>query len=128
MDFQHCFFRSWKHGSMSEKISQKLCSFIFTKLSQNMCFINKHVLMYWHIRCDWWYRTTYDFKHIIIDYHSFWNVISLPNFHILSVLSIHTFYYIENFILENFHTYNWRSFLCKMLYTQLSQIVCLNNK
>ena len=47
-----------------------------TKLSQNMCLINTHILVYWHDRCDyklwnapWFYCVFWVFSYII-DEHS----------------------------------------------------------
>ena len=50
--------RSATLSYMSENTSQKWVAFAFVstylqhKLSQNMCLINTHILIYWHVRCD----------------------------------------------------------------------------
>ena len=47
----------------------RLVAHIFTKLSQNVCLINTHILIYWHARCDcklwhapWFYCIFYYLK------------------------------------------------------------------
>ena len=70
---------------------------ISIKLSQNVCLINIHILIYQHARCDcklwsaqWFYCVFWVFSHIT-DKMS----VSSPNFHRMCVLSIHTFWYIN---------------------------------
>ena len=53
-----------------------LVAYIFTKLSQNVCIIITHILMYWFARCNcklcvvsWFYYISWVFLYIIIDNH-----------------------------------------------------------
>ena len=57
----------------------RLVAHSFTKLSQNVCLINIHILIYWHAGCDcklwnalWFYCDFCVFQNIIDD-HSFLN-------------------------------------------------------
>ena len=40
----------------------RLIAYIFTKISQNVCIINKHILIYRHTRCDYKLWNAFDFN------------------------------------------------------------------
>ena len=78
--FGNSLFRHWP---MSEKNITKnerhlsLVAHSFTKLSQNVCLINTHILIYWHARCDcklwkllWFYCVFFWVFSYIIDEYS----------------------------------------------------------
>ena len=64
-----------KHWPMSEKYIKNFNGISFTKLSQNVCLINTHILIYWHARCIckfwkalWFYCVFRVFSYIIGEY------------------------------------------------------------
>ena len=76
--FNTVFFAGRQHCPMSENENNKnerhfcLISCIFTKLSQNVCLINTHILIHRYVRCDcklwsalWFYCVFWVFSHII---------------------------------------------------------------
>ena len=71
--------------------------YICTKLSQNLCLINIHILIYWHARYDCRLWNVYSFYCIFWEFYTqlttihVWIVVSPPNFHKLCVQSIDTF-------------------------------------
>ena len=62
-----------------------------TKLSQNKCLVNTHILIYRHTRCDcklwhalWFYCVFGHFHTLLFNIH-LWIVVSPPNFHWLYI-------------------------------------------
>ena len=70
----------WKKFHKNER-HLSLVTHTFTKLSQNVCLINKHILVYWHARynCRLWKALWF-------------YCVSSPNFHRLCVWLMYTFW------------------------------------
>ena len=54
-NLQQCFLTDWQHCSKKYHKNERhlrLVTHIFSKLSQNVCLFNTHILIYWHARCN----------------------------------------------------------------------------
>ena len=73
-----------------------LITHIFTKLSQNMCLINSHTLMYWYARCNcklccvpWFYCIFWVFSYTIDEYSCLKSFIFNKLSQIICLINVH---------------------------------------
>ena len=91
---------SQKHCPMSEKNYHKkerhfyLITLCFSKLSQNMCPINTHILLYWYARCNcklWFNCIFLEFSYIIDEHLGLKYFIFTKLSQIVSLINVHIF-------------------------------------
>ena len=79
--------QKWTVFVLSASNFHIMCS-MFIKISQNVCLINKHILMHWYARSDCKLWTPFDFvaffKNFVL------SIVSSPNFPRLYVWSMYT--------------------------------------
>ena len=95
------FWEGRRHCPISEKnhlYEQNFCleAYIFTKLSQNLCLINTHILTYWHARCGckswnafWFYCVFRVFSYINDNYSCLKYCIFTKLSQIVCLINIH---------------------------------------
>ena len=137
------YVEAWKYspwaGRHKHERHFRLVAHIFTKLSQNVCLINIHILIYLHARYDcklwnalWFYYVFGHFHTLLLTLTiHVWIVVSPPNFHWKTDISTCQ---MSQQVIEWFYSvfasfaHNWRIFMSEVLYTHQTFTGCLSNQ
>ena len=91
----------------------RLVTHIFINLSQNICLINTHILIYWYARCDcklWnslrFYNVFWAFSYIIIEHSCLYCCISTKHSLIIWLINTHIVIYWH----ARCHSKLWKAF------------------